>query len=169
MFYRDDRFFNKKTSNGKKVFWARGNGWVVAGLARMLRIIPESYPSREKYIAQFKEMCTKLLHIQRKEGLWTASLYDPVELPLGESSGSAFFIYALTWGVNNGILDREKFGPAIEKAWKALTSNVNDWGRLGYVQQVAGDPYPFYEYQWQVYATGAFLLCGKEMVEYAGK
>lgn len=169
LYYRDDRFFDKKTSNGKKVFWARGNGWVFAGLARMLKAMPESYPTRDKYIKQFKEMANKLYRIQRQEGLWTASLHDPVELPIGESSGSSFYCFGLTWGVNNGILDKEKFGTAIRKAWQGLTNNVNEWGRLGYVQQVAGDPYPFFEHQWQVYATGAYLLSAKEMIEFLDK
>src|SRR3990172_5026478 len=164
IFYRDDRFFDRRSQNGKKIFWCRGNGWVAAGLARMLNIIPHSHPSRIKFEKQFKEMAHKLLSLQREHGLWTASLHDPDELPLGESSGSAFFTFALTWGINNGLLDKEVFEPAVKKAWSALCANVNEWGRLGYVQQVAGDPYPFFEYQWQVYATGAFLLCGREMI-----
>ncbi|MBK7107019.1 MAG: glycoside hydrolase family 88 protein [Ignavibacteriae bacterium] len=165
LYFRDDRFFDKKTSNGKKVFWGRGNGWVIAGLARMLKFIPETYPTREKYIQQFKEMAEKLLKLQRGNGLWTASLLDPEELPLGESSGSSFYTFALTWGINNNFLERERFEPAVKKAWKALTKNINEWGRLGFVQQVAGDPYPFHKDQWHVYATGAFLLCGKEIIE----
>ncbi|MGD8777901.1 MAG: glycoside hydrolase family 88 protein [Ignavibacteria bacterium] len=164
LFYRDDRFFDKKSENGKKIFWCRGNGWVAAGLARMLNIIPKSDPSRTKFENQYKEMANKLLYLQRDHGLWTASLYDPEQLPMGESSGSAFYTYALTWGINNGLLDKEAFEPAVKKAWSALCANVNEWGRLGYVQQVAGDPYPFFEHQWQVYATGAFMLCGKEMI-----
>ncbi|MFZ6033889.1 MAG: glycoside hydrolase family 88 protein [Melioribacter sp.] len=164
LFYRDDRFFDKKSENGKKIFWCRGNGWVIAGLARMLNIIPKDDPSRPEFENQFKEMAHKLLSLQREHGLWTASLYDPEQLPMGESSGSAFYTYALAWGINNGLLDKAVFEPAVKKAWKALCANVNEWGRLGYVQQVAGDPYPFYENQWQVYATGAFLLCGKEII-----
>jgi rhamnogalacturonyl hydrolase YesR len=164
LFYRDDRFFDKKSENGKKIFWCRGNGWVIAGLSRMLNVIPKDDPSRSKFENQFKEMAYKLLSLQREHGLWTASLYDPEQLPMGESSGSAFYTYALAWGINNGLLDKALFEPAVKKAWKALCANVNEWGRLGYVQQVAGDPYPFYENQWQVYATGAFLLCGKEII-----
>lgn len=164
LFFRDDRFFERKSENGKKIFWCRGNGWVAAGLARMLNIIPQNHPSRSMFENQFKEMVHKLLSLQRDHGLWTASLYDPEQLPMGESSGSAFFTFALAWGINNGYLDKELFEPAVIKAWSALCANVNEWGRLGYVQQVAGDPYPFFEYQSQVYATGAFLLCGKEMI-----
>ena len=82
---------------------------------------------------------------------------------MGESSGSSFFTFALAWGLNNGMIN-QKYRPQVEKAWKALCANVNEEGRLGYVQQVAGDPYPFYANQSHVYATGAFLLAGKEMI-----
>ena len=33
---RDSRYFDTREKNGKKVFWSRGNGWVLAGLARMM-------------------------------------------------------------------------------------------------------------------------------------
>jgi len=168
LYYRDDRFFEKRSENGKKIFWARGNGWVIAGLSRVLRHLPEDYPSREKFVQQYKEMAQKLLRIQDEDGLWRVSLHDPEYLDLGESSGSAFFTYALAWGINNGFIDKA-FAPQVKKAWIALCNNVNQEGRLGYVQQVAGSPYPFNEDEWHVYATGAFLLAGKEMFELTGK
>ena len=31
LFYRDHRYFDKREANGKKVFWGRGNGWVLGG------------------------------------------------------------------------------------------------------------------------------------------
>lgn len=162
LYYRDDRYFDRRTDNGKKVFWARGNGWVIAGLARLLSLLPADYPNRPAFEQQYREMAHKLLSIQDGDGLWRVSLLDPAYLDIGESSGSSFFTFALAWGLNNGLLDM-RYRPQVEKAWTALCGNVNEEGRLGYVQQVAGDPYPFYADQWQVYATGAFLLAGKEM------
>lgn len=168
LYYRDDRFFDKRTDNDKKVFWSRGNGWVIAGLARVLSLLPEDYENRAAFEKQYKEMAHKLLSIQGDDGLWRVSLHDPEYLDIGESSGSSFYTFALAWGLNNGLLE-EKYRPNVEKAWNALCNNVNGEGRLGYVQQVAGDPYPFYEHEWHVYATGAFLLAGKEMYQLAGK
>jgi rhamnogalacturonyl hydrolase YesR len=162
LYFRDDRFFDQRTENDKKIFWARGNGWVIAGLARILGNLPDDYQNREKFENQYSEMAAKLLSIQGKDGLWRVSLLDPDYLDIGESSGSAFFTFALAWGINNGLVD-EKYKPQVKKAWLALCENVNRSGRLGYVQQVAGSPYPFYENQSHVYATGAFLLAGKEM------
>ncbi len=162
--YRDDSFFTRKSKNGEKVFWARGNGWVVGGLARVLDLMSKDYPDRPKYETQFKEMTTKLLSLQRSDGLWTVSLLDPEELNQGESSGSAFYTFALAWGINNGLID-VKYKSNVLKAWTALTNNINNQGRLGYVQQVAANPFPFFDYQWHVYATGTYFMAGKEILK----
>ena len=165
LYYRDDRFFNERTENGKKMFWGRGNGWVIAGLARTIPYIPEGYPGRERFIEQYREMAAKILRIQDDDGLWRVSLDDPAYLDLGESSGSAFFTFALAWGINNGYLDPGVYKAAVLEAWQKLVGRVNEEGRLGYVQQVAGSPYPFYDYQSHVYASGAFLLAGSEILK----
>ncbi|WP_052444804.1 glycoside hydrolase family 105 protein [Flammeovirga sp. OC4] len=164
LFFRDDRFFEKRSENDKKIFWSRGNGWVVSALARILTYLPEDYPTRPKFEKQYKEMAAKLLQLQDEDGMWRVSLFDPEYLDLGETSGSSFFTYALAWGVNNGMLD-QKYTKDVERAWVALCNNVTAEGQLGYVQQVAGDPYPFKANESHVYACGAFLLAGKEMIE----
>ncbi len=162
LYFRDDRYFEEKTENNKKVFWARGNGWVIAGLARILERLPEDYEGRKRFEDQYREMAYKLLSIQGEDGLWRVSLLDPEYLNIGESSGSAFFTFALAWGINQKLID-DRHRENVEKAWAALCDNVNESGRLGYVQQVAGSPYPFYEEEFHVYATGAFLLAGSEI------
>lgn len=167
LYFRDDRFFDKRSENGTKIFWSRGNGWVLAGLARVLEDLPAEYPHREKFVQQYQKMAHKLLSLQGEDGLWRVSLIDPDYLDIGESSGSAFFTFALAWGINNGLIDA-KHRPSVEKAWMALINNVNSEGRLGFVQQVAGDPYPFYEHEWHVYASGAFIMAGSEMVKMMG-
>jgi len=152
LYFRDDRFFEQRSENGAKIFLSRGNGWVIAGLSRLLEDMPEDYENRAKFEQQYNEMAHKLLSLQDEDGLWRVSLIDPAYLDMGESSGSAFFTFALAWGINNGLLDRSH-RPAVKKAWEALSGHVNEWGRLGYVQQVAGSPYAFFDHQWQVYAT----------------
>ncbi len=164
LYFRDDKFFERRSGNGTKIFWSRGNGWVIAGLARILNNLPEEHKHREKFVKQYQEMAYKLLSLQSEDGLWRVSLIDPEYLDVGESSGSSFFTYALAWGINNGLIDAS-YRPAVEKAWLALTNNVNAEGRLGFVQQVAGDPYPFYKYEWHVYASGAFIMAGSEMIK----
>ncbi len=165
LFFRDDRFFNEVSSNGGKVFWARGNGWVFGAMPRILETLPADHPHRPYYEQMFREMAAKFLELQRPEGLWTVSLLDPEELLRGESSGSGFYGYGFAWGVNNGILDAEVYGEAAKRAWSALSANVSQFGRLGYVQQVAGSPFPFYEYQAHTYASGTFIMFANEMLQ----
>jgi rhamnogalacturonyl hydrolase YesR len=165
LYFRDDRFITQKTAKGCKVFWSRGNGWVLGGLARVIGYLPADYPSRQKYITQFIEMSGKIASIQGADGLWRSSLLDSEEFPTGESSGSAFFCFALAWGINQGILDDTKYRPVVLKAWQALVGNIDENGMLGYVQQIGDSPKAISKDDWQVYGTGAFLLAGSEVLK----
>jgi len=153
-------------ANGKKIFWSRGNGWVMGGLVRVLKELPKNYPTRPFYEQLFKEMAAKIVSIQQADGLWRASLLDPDSYPGGEVSGSGFFCYALTWGINNKLLDKTIYKPAVQKAWIALNACVNDEGRTGWVQPIGADPRKnFTADSWEVYGTGAFLLAGSEIIK----
>lgn len=153
-------------ANGKKIFWSRGNGWVMGGLVRILDELPENYPNRNFYVKNFKEMADKIASIQQEDGLWRASLLDPDSYPGGEASGSGLYCYAFAWGINNGILDKDKFLPVVEKAWIGLTSLRKKNGMVGWVQPVGADPRAnFSAESWEVYGTGAFLLAGSEVIK----
>ena len=153
-------------ANGKLIFWSRGNGWVMGGLARILSELPEDYPERPFYVELYQEMSARILSLQQPDGLWRASLLDPESYPGGEVSGSGFFCYALAWGINNGLLDSATYRPAVEKAWIALNGCVNEEGRIGWVQPVGADPRKnFSADSWEVYGTGAFLLAGSEVIK----
>ncbi|MDR2026782.1 MAG: glycoside hydrolase family 88 protein [Prevotellaceae bacterium] len=153
-------------SNGKKIFWSRGNGWVMGGLVRILKELPKNYPLRPFYEQLYREMAGKIISIQQSDGLWRASLLDPDSYPGGEVSGSGFFCYALAWGINNKLLDKAVYKPAVEKAWIALNACVNEEGRTGWVQPIGADPRKnFTADSWEVYGTGAFLLAGSEVIK----
>jgi len=153
-------------ANGQRIFWSRGNGWVMGGLARLLEELPGDYPERPFYEQLFKEMAGRILSLQQEDGLWRASLLDPDSYPGGEVSGSGFFCYAFAWGVNNGLLDSKTYKPAIEKCWIALNHCVNEEGRVGWVQPIGADPRKnFDENSWEVYGAGAFLLAGSEVIK----
>src|ERR1700678_4715440 len=82
--YRNSRYFTQKQANGKPIFWARGNGWVMGALVNVLRIMPADYPSRPKYVAQFREMAEKVAAIQSADGLWRSGLLAPAVHDLPE-------------------------------------------------------------------------------------
>ncbi len=163
LFFRDDRYFDKREANGKEVFWGRGNGWVIAGLPIILQEVPAKWEHRKFYEKLFKEMAEKIASLQDENGYWHASLLDPESYPMPETSSSAFFTYALAWGVNNGYLKKEDYLPVVEKGWQALVKAVYPDGRLGWVQPVGQDPKTVTRDMTEVYGVGAFLLAGKEL------
>lgn len=165
LFYRDKGFFNAKTKSGKIAFWSRGNGWVMGGLARLLPYLPKDDFHRYRYEQLFKEMSAKLASIQQPDGLWYPALLDAEDPATSETSGSAFFTFALAWGINNGLLDRATFEPVVVKGWKGLVAAVTPEGKLGHVQRVAAAPGPVRAEDTREYAVGAFLQAGNEILK----
>ena len=163
LFFRDSRYFTQKQANGQKLFWSRGNGWVLGGLVKVLQTMPADYPSRPKYVQQFKEMAAKVAAIQSTDGLWRSGLLDPDAYELPEVSGSAFFTYAIAYGINEHILDRATYLPVVEKSWKGMLTHIYADGRLGSIQPIDGQPGKFKPSASYVYGVGGFLLAGSEM------
>ena len=160
LFYRDVRFRVEKPGE----FWSRGNAWVLAGLARMLELMPEDRPSRAFYLDVFRQMAERVAGLQGEDGLWRASLLDQSKRSPGETSGSALFCHALAWGIRSGVLEADIYGPVVEGAWLALTRAVNDDGRLGWVQKPGASPQRVRQRHWAAYGTGALLLAGAEVL-----
>lgn len=164
LYFRDKTFFDKKAPNGKKVFWSRGNGWVMGGIVQVLERLPESNAMYQPYVELYKKMAAKLVTLQQPDGLWRASLLDPDEVPVMETSGSSFYTFALAWGINNRLLDKATYLPAVKKGWEALNSAVTPEGRLQYVQQIGAKPESVKQEDNQEYGSGAFLMAGTEML-----
>jgi unsaturated rhamnogalacturonyl hydrolase len=167
LFYRDGSYIGKHEANGENIYWTRGNGWVLAGLANVLTVLPKNDPLRGKYEQLFKDMTGRAAQLQQPDGLWKPSLLDPQHYALPEVSGSAFFTYGIVWGINHGLLDRKTFGPVVERAWAGMLKHVYADGRLGCIQPIGAAPGAFTESSSYVYGVGAFLLTGKEMIQYA--
>lgn len=158
LYFRDSRYFGQKEANGKKVFWSRGNGWVIAGLARVLQNLPKGFSQRPFLENQFKEMATRIAELQTKDGTWHASLLDPVSYAQPETSGTSFYVYALAWGVNAGLLERSRFEPAIQRGFASLCSLLDPNGRLMYVQPIGQDPRVVRPSDTDTYGVGGFLM-----------
>jgi len=167
LYFRDDRFFEKREANGKKIFWSRGNGWVMGGLVRVLEEMPDDYPDRKRYEDIYKKMAAKVIKIQPASGMWHSSLLDPVTFGTKEASGTGFYCYALAWGINHGYLDAETYLPAVIKSWTGLLECVQDDGKLGNVQPIGADPRKVTADQTEIYGVGAFLLAGTEVYKIA--
>jgi unsaturated rhamnogalacturonyl hydrolase len=169
LYFRDSNYFTKKEANGAKVFWGRGNGWVFAGLPIIIREIPAKYEHKDYFVTIYKKMAAKLLSLQSADGFWHASLLDPASYPNPEMSATAFFVYGMAWGVNNGYLDRETYLPAIVKGWKSMVTSVWPDGKVGFIQPIGADPKSVTKEMTEVYGVGGFLMAGTELTRLIDK
>jgi unsaturated rhamnogalacturonyl hydrolase len=168
LFFRDISYFypSKKNCNGDKMFWSRGNGWVVAGTARVLQYLPLDDPNRPRYTTLLQEMSAKLKDIQQPDGYWYSDLLGSNCYDNPESSGTGFFTFGIAWGINNGLLDEEDYWPTVELGWEALKAAVRPSGLLGWVQPVGAGPTGTSATTTDVFGVGAYLLAGSEVLKY---
>ena len=175
LYFRDGKYVypKHKTASGKKDFWARGDGWVLAGLAKVLQDMPETYVRQPFFVEKYVNLARGVKRLQQPEGHWTRSMMDPEQAPGYETSGTAFFCYGLLWGVNNGYLSKKEFAPAIEKAWHYLTTiALQKDGKVGYVQPIGERAIPGQTVNADSQANfgvGAFLLAACEYVRYISR
>jgi rhamnogalacturonyl hydrolase YesR len=163
LFWRDTSYLKRTEKNGKPLFWARGNGWVLAGLAEVLTYIPANDPLRPKYVTLFREMAQRIAGLQNADGLWKTGLLDPETYNASEVSGSAFFTFGMAWGINNGLLDERVFLPVVGRAWAGMVQRIYESGRLGSIQPIGAAPDSFVSSSSYVYGVGGFLLAGNEL------
>jgi rhamnogalacturonyl hydrolase YesR len=163
LYYRDNRFIGQLTPNGKKIFWARGNGWVFAGIARILEYLPQNDRHRPHYVEIYRRMASELVKRQSADGLWRVSLDDPEILPDPETSGTGFFCYGLAWGVNHAVLDRKQYHQPIVKAFRGLVRSVSPEGKVQWGQLVDDQPNAAKRESTHEYVTGTFLLAASEV------
>ena len=163
LYFRDSRFIAQRDAGGRKIFWSRGNGWVFAGLVRILEQLPANHPSRARYETLFKQMADKIVSMQGAAGYWPVSLLEPQQTP--ETSGTGFFVYGLAWGINQGLLSGKQYSAAVERGWHALVAAVQPDGKLGWVQRVGAAPDQVSANDTQLYGAGAFLLAASEMAK----
>lgn len=168
LWFRDENFLpdRVRTRSGKKVFWSRGNGWVLGGLARTLRTLKAGHRYYEEYKNVFVKMARALRECQGEDGFWRTSLLEPEEFPMPETSGTALNILGMLIGVREKILD-EGYMECVWKGFEALTCEaLEESGRIGWVQVVALKPGPVKKECTNDYAVGTYLLICRELIEY---
>jgi len=165
LYFRDSRYFQKR-QDGQKVFWSRGNGWVFAGLVRVIEQLPADHPGLDRFRQLYAQMAERLLGLQQSDGLWRSGLLAPQSYPSKESSGSGFFCYGLAWGCNRGMLG-QPYRAAVRRAWHGLLGCVHPDGKLGFVQPIGDAPSQVSPDANDLFGTGAFLLAGSEVYRMA--
>jgi rhamnogalacturonyl hydrolase YesR len=109
-------------------FWGRGNGWMAAGTAELLRSLPLTNPDRPRIMEGYKKMMETLLKYQAADGMWRQLIDDPESWP--ETSSTGMFTFAMITGVKNGWLDKEVYGAAARKGWLALITYIEPNGDI---------------------------------------
>jgi unsaturated rhamnogalacturonyl hydrolase len=109
-------------------FWSRGNGWMAAGTAELLRALPGAHPLRPRILGGFRRMMAALAGLQGEDGMWRQLLDRPEAWP--ESSGTGMFAFAMITGVTHEWLDRVPFARAARRAWLGLASRIESDGRV---------------------------------------
>jgi len=176
LYYRDARYVFplQPTTKGLKNFWARGDGWVFAGLAKVLNDLPAKDTLVRPFFTQrFKSMAETLKRTQQAEGYWTRSIIDPSHAPGYETSGTAFFCYGFFWGINNHILNKKDYLPTAIKSWNYLQNiAVQADFSVGYVQPIGENASPNTMVKASStanFGAGAFLLAAAETSRYLQK
>ena len=165
---------------GESIYWSRGNGWVMAALARVLEALPANEPHRPTYEADFRALAAALVPLQRADGFWNSSLTIPNPCESAgqpgedgpETSGTALVTYGLGWGIRRGLLDPGVYGPVLVKAWNGMIDvALRDDGFLGWVQSTGpapcSSPGPLgagVAPNFEDLGLGCFLLAGSEVV-----
>ncbi len=171
LWWRDKDFCPPyKTPNGKDCYWARGNGWVVAALVRVLQELPENDPHRAVYEQDFRDFCKAVVKYQRADGTWNPSVADPDDFGGPEATGTSLFLYGLAWGINTGRLDAAEYGPAVARGWNGLNRVcIHPNGFIGYSQGSGKEPKEAQPVTWdripdfEDFGTGCYLLAASEV------
>lgn len=169
LWWRDKDFVPPyKEKYGQNCYWSRGNGWVYASLVRSMEQLSPKSKEYKLFKKDFLLMSEGLRKCQREDGFWNVSLVSPVTYGGPEMTGTALFLYGMSWGIRQGLLDAETYKPLCDKAWHAIRSCVHASGFLGWNQGTgkdpsAGQPLSYYKApDFEDYGTGCWLLGATE-------
>lgn len=168
LWYRDATA-KSRTGTNTPEFWGRGNGWVIAACARVLEELPAGDPRRAEFTGMLQTMAAALVPWQGVDGFWRSNIKFPNHFSNPETSCTAFFTYAIAYGINAGILDAATYTPVVMKAWNGMVATaLHPSGKLGYVQAIGLDPKAATYDGDQDYGYGALLLAGVEILKLLG-
>jgi unsaturated rhamnogalacturonyl hydrolase len=136
----ESKLFSHIWDEGRQVFvrkdyWGVGNGWAVAGIARILRVLPESMAEEKQRLAGYvKEVIDGCLVHQREDGLF----HDVIDnrQTFVETNLAQMLAYTIYRGVRAGWMD-EGYRSVADRMRVAVQARVDE---AGLVQGVCGSP-----------------------------
>lgn len=163
LFYRDSSYITKKEANGKDIFWGRGNGWMAAAIADILKTLPKTSSYRAFFENLYKDYIPSLISTMDQENYWHASLLDHKSYPVPETSATTLIAYSIAYGIENELLPVSEYMPILNNIWLKLKTFISNDGKLGYVQPIGADPKNVTADMTAVYGVGAYLMGGTEI------
>ena len=119
----------------RKEYWGGGHGWAAAGMARVIKALPEKMADEKRRLAGYvKDVVDGCLRRQRTDGLFHDVLDDPDSFV--ETNLAQMLAYAVYRGVSGGWLDDAYIKDA-DRMRVAARSKVD---AEGLVQGVCGSP-----------------------------
>jgi len=130
------RFDDASKTFQRDAIWATGNGWALAGIARVVDLLPESYYEiRLELTKKAVQLITGFIKHLREDKLVHDVLDDPSSYVDG--AGTLLFAYGIYRGILTGWLSpglKELADGCVE----AVDKNVDIYG---FVREVAGAPH----------------------------
>ncbi len=124
-----------KQEYARPAFWGGGIGWTLAGIARVIDLLPQEFEADKARLQQMAEhMINSLLPHMRDDGLFYDVVDDPATFV--ETNLSQMLAYTLFRGMASGWLHLE-MRPVAQRLRAAATGKID---RYGLVQDVCGAP-----------------------------
>jgi unsaturated rhamnogalacturonyl hydrolase len=141
----------------QSTFWARGNGWLVAGLVDLIQLHP-GHEATKRLTELLRRVLSAIKALQDRSGYLRHVLDDPFA-PF-ESSGTLQFAYAAAAASRLNIVDAS-FREAALRAFRIVAGSVDKDGGVPAVALPPGGPgVPFGK---APFGQGFFLLAAYEL------
>ncbi len=122
------------------IFWARGNGWVIASLPMILAELGPDDPERPGILEVLSRLSSALLPLQRADGWWETLLGKPGG-SYREASATALIAAGFMRSAREGMLGPE-YGEAGVRAFDALAASLGAPGGAPSMREISAPTIP---------------------------
>jgi unsaturated rhamnogalacturonyl hydrolase len=131
---------------GSRIFWGRGNGWVICALPMILEQIGE-HPERAAIVDILKATSAALLPYQRPDGAFETVINRPGKT-YRELSFTALVAAGWFCGIRLGVLDRKRFFEPALKAYRCVVDSLREENGILVMPEISGPtiPLPVFPY-----------------------
>lgn len=123
-----DHYWLERTGRSYIHGWGRGQGWALLGLLDVVAHADKATPRYAEVVQKARDLSLAMVRYQLADGNWWAMVHEPESGP--ESSTAAFMACAFYRGIRLGVLDASIFREPADRAFAAMSNNLDDNGDL---------------------------------------